>query len=142
MENNILEISLCSVNSKVKFDACAPDKPNITIDYFPPVGDGEGYTSLELLMISFASCISTALLSLLRTMRKTVTALSAHAKGVQREEHPKSLSAIDLTIILTSPDVEEADVRKALAFSEEKYCPVWAMLKGNVEIRVNFEIKQ
>lgn len=142
MNNGMLEVNLHTINDKVRFDACAPDKPAIAIDYFPPVGDGEGYTSLELLMASFASCVGTALLTLLRAMRKTVSALETEARGAQCPEHPKKLSRIDLSMVFTSPDLEEADVQKALAMAEEKYCPVWAMIKGTTEVGVTFAIKR
>ncbi len=140
---NNLEINLHTVNNKVKFVSNAENKPEIIIDYIPPIGDGEGYTSLELLLISFSSCISTALLTILRSrMHKNVASLKTNAKGIVREEHPRALSHIQLEMIFESPDVEEADVEKALTVSEEKLCPVWAMLKGNVEISVSYVIEK
>jgi putative redox protein len=36
--------------------------------------------------------------------------------------------------MLVSPDAADADVQKAIRMSEESLCPVWAMLKGSVEI--------
>lgn len=41
---------------------------------------------------------------------------------------------------MQSPDVQEADVRKAIAMSEATLCPVWDMLKGNVEIGTTVRI--
>lgn len=143
MSSNLLEVSLRTINDKVKFIASSRENPVLTVDYFPPVGGGEGYTSLELLLISFSSCLGTALLTILRNrMRKTVTALRVNAKGVQREEHPMSLSKIMLEIELESPDLERDDVDKALTVSEQRICPVWAMIKGNTEVSVNYKINQ
>jgi putative redox protein len=45
-----------------------------------------------------------------------------------------------LTINLKSPDTTEDDLKKVLKLSEETYCPVWALLKGNVEIEVKYSI--
>ena len=113
------------------------------IDYFPPIGSGEGFTSLELLMMSFTSCIGTAVLTILRAfMHKTVVSLKANAVGILKTEHPKALSHLQLKLVFESPDLEEADVQKAIASAEEKLCPVWAMLKGNVEIDVSFTIER
>jgi putative redox protein len=45
-----------------------------------------------------------------------------------------------MTIDLKSPDTSESDFNKVLKLSEETYCPVWAMLKGNVAIEVSYNI--
>lgn len=141
MSKEYLEITLRSANGKARYSAAARQNPELVVDYFPPVGTGEGYTSLELLMISFTSCISTVLVTLLRTkMQKTVTGITASAKGTVRDEHPKALSRLDAELIIASPDAAVADVERALAVSEEKLCPVWSMIKGNVEINVSFTI--
>ncbi len=141
MDKDYLEISLHTVNDKVKFVSNSRDNPEISIDYFPPIGTGEGYTSLELMIISFSSCISSTLLTILRAlMHKNVASLKINAKGFLRDQHPKALSHIQLEMTFESQDVEEADVKKALALAEEKLCPVWAMLKGNVEISVSYVI--
>jgi len=138
-----LEVDLRTVNEKVKFAAKAGDKPEISVDYFSPVGDGEGYTSLELLLVSFASCVGTTLLVVLRTyMHKNISSLSVNAKGMMREEHPRALSNIRLEMAFTSPDLEEEDIKKALVAAEEKLCPVWAMLKGNVDVELGYTVNR
>jgi len=37
-------------------------------------------------------------------------------------------------------NAQESDVQKTLAALEARLCPVWAMLKGNVEISVEYSI--
>lgn len=94
-----LEVNLRNVNEKVKFEAHAGERPKISVDYFPPVGSGEGYTSLELLLVSFGSCVGTTLLGVLRAhMHKNIVSLSVNAKGTMREEHPRKLSHIKLEL--------------------------------------------
>jgi len=51
MQINSLKTSVVLLNKKAKFSCSADNKPEIIIDYTPPVGDGEGYTSLELLLL-------------------------------------------------------------------------------------------
>lgn len=41
---------------------------------------------------------------------------------------------------IKSVDTTDEDVDKVIKLSEEMYCPVWSMLKGNVEIEVNYRI--
>ncbi len=143
MGKDYLEIHLHTVNDKVKFVSGSRDNPEITVDYFPPIGGGEGYTSLELLLISFSSCISSTLLTILRAiLHKKVDSLKAKAKGIVREEHPRAFSNIELELSFKSQDADEDDVKKAVAMAEERLCPVWAMLKGNVEINVSYTINK
>ncbi len=141
MKENKLNVRLHTIDDKVMFEAAARADSPIVIDYFPPIGTGQGYTSLELLMASFGSCLGTALLALLRNrMRKTVRGLSVEVAGEQREEHPKKIERMNVTLTLDADDLTEDDVRKMIAVSEEQVCPVWAMLKGNVEVDVAVKI--
>lgn len=58
-----LTVKLQTIDEKAMFSATARDNTQVIVDYFPPVGTGHGYTSLELFMISFGSCVSTTILS-------------------------------------------------------------------------------
>jgi putative redox protein len=136
-----LTVKLETIDDKAMFNATARENPPIVVDYFPPVGSGKGYTSLELLMISFGSCVSTTLMSILRhRMKKSVSGISADAHGTVREEHPKSLRHILLRLKIHADDVTEAEVQEALKTAENLVCPVWAMIKGNVDVNVETEI--
>ena len=75
-------------------------------------------------------------------MHKTVAALKINAKGIVREEHPKALSHIQLEMTFESQDAMTEDVKRALDAAEERLCPVWSMLKGNVEISVSFSVQK
>ncbi|HBV88159.1 MAG TPA: osmotically inducible protein OsmC [Desulfosporosinus sp.] len=128
------------VNQKVKFIGTSGSNPEVTLDYTPPIGDGEGYTSLELFLVSLASCAGTAIASLLRKMRKDVSGLKINVKGNRKEQPPTGFEKIHMEIILKSKDALESDVKKAISLSEESICPVWNMIKHNVEISSEYEI--
>ena len=138
-----LMVKLQSIDDKAMYSAMARENPAIVIDYFPPVGTGKGYTSLELLMASFASCVSTTLLSVLRYKKKKVVSdISAEVEGTVREVHPKALEHILLRLKIKAKDLTETEVRETLIVLEEKLCPVWAMIKGNVTVSVEVEISE
>jgi putative redox protein len=132
-----LTASLVLVNEKLHFNGWADLNPPVSIDYTPPLGDNLGYTSLELLLLSLSSCIGSSVLTLLRKMRKTITAFEIDSKGIRRQEHPTAFETIILDLKLSSPDTSTEELRKVISLSEESYCPVWAMMKGNVEIVIN-----
>ncbi len=129
-----VEVHATLANEKIQFAAAAGSNPPILCDYRPPLGDGAGYTGLELLLVSLAACSGTSVVSMLRKMRKTVTALAIRAKGIRRDQHPTAFEKIFLDFTLHSPDAADADLQKAVELSEQTYCPVWAMLKGNVDV--------
>lgn len=134
-------IKLETMDDKVMFRATARENPGVIIDYSPPIGTGKGYTSLELLMASYASCVSTTILTILRhKMHKTVDGVSARIEGNIRESHPKSLEHMHVALIIKAEDLTEPEVRQALKVAEEAMCPVWAMLKGNVTTDFLIEI--
>ena len=138
-----LMVKLQSIDDKAMYSATARENPAIVIDYFPPVGTGKGYTSLELLMASFGSCVSTTLLSVLRYKKKMVVSdISAEVEGTVREVHPKALEHILLRLKIKAKDLTETEVRETLIVLEEKLCPVWAMIKGNVTVSVEVEISE
>ena len=135
-----LEISVRLTNQKVQFSAVAKSNPAITVDYVPPLGDGQGYMPLELLPISLAACSGATVVTLLRKMKKTLSGLEIKAKGLRRDQHPTSFQQIFLAIIVKSKDTRDSDLQKAIQLSEESYCPVWAMLKNNVEVLSEYRI--
>ena len=137
-----LSASVRLVNDRLNFSGMVGENTPVSIDYIPPLGDGLGYTSLELLLLSLTSCIGSAMLTFLRKMNKTILACEIHAKGSRKEEHPTGFKAILIEINLKSPDVTEDDMKKVISLTEDKYCPVWSMLKGNTDIEVRFSINQ
>jgi len=137
-----LNSSIKLINDKLNFIGTVGENVPVSIDYISPLGDNLGYTSLELLLLSLTSCMGSAILTFLRKMSKTITSCEIHAKGLRNEEHPTGFKNIFVEINVKSSDVTENDMVKVIKLSEEKYCPVWSMLKGNVVIEVNFKINQ
>jgi putative redox protein len=138
--SNQLFANVSLVNDKVKFKGVSGAKSEIIMDYVPPIGNGEGYTSLELFLLSLASCSGTAVILMLKKMRKDVSGLKINIKGDRREEHPTYFKTIAMEFILESKDANANDVEKALKISEESICPVWNMIKNNVEISTSYTI--
>lgn len=130
------------INQKLKFEGEAADNPSIIIDYIPPLGDGEGYMPLQLLLISLASCSGSTVVSLLRKMGKDVSGLKVTASGERRDEHPLGFKTINLDFIIKSSDIDGTYIQKAIQLSEQTYCPVWAMLKNNVVINTTYSINK
>jgi putative redox protein len=142
MVKQVEEVTAVLTNDKVQFTGTSksnPDRP-IAFDYVPPIGDGEGYNGLELLLVSFAGCSGTSIAYLLRNMGKTISGLTVNAKGVRRDQPPIKFESISLEFILNSKDTKDTDIEKAIQLSEDSVCPVWQMVKNNVEVTAEFKI--
>ena len=135
-----LEVTVNSTNQKLGYTGVLRSHPPIPIDYIPPLGDGQGYMPLELVLMSLAACSGGTVAFLLRKMGKNISGVKVNAKGIRREQHPTSFQRIILEFILTSEDTKDSDIQKAIQLSEESVCPVWAMLKNNVDIVPEYKI--
>ena len=147
MENTIdkskeLKASVRLVNNKLKFEGLVEKNEPVSIDYISPQGDDEGYTSLELFLLSLSSCVGSSVIAFLRKMRKTVVSCEIMSDGLRKEVHPTAFSKINLQINLGSPDVNDDDMIKVIKLSEDTYCPVWSMIKGNVEVEIKYTINK
>jgi putative redox protein len=142
MSEQIEEVTIHLSNQKVQFIGISkanPDRP-INFDYKPPMGDGQGYNGLELLLMSLGGCSATAIVYLLRKMGKTISGLEVKAKGIRTEQPPIKFDKIFIEFILNSKDTKDADIRKAIQLAEKSVCPVWQMIKNNVEVIPEYKI--
>lgn len=137
-----LKTSIHLLNEKLHFEGNVTGNKPVNIDYTPPLGDNLGYTSLELFLLSLSSCIGSSVLIFLRRMNKTIKDFKIESTGRRKQEHPTGFSSISLLFIVKSPDLQNDDLDKVIKLSEEKYCPVWSMIKGNVEVTVLYEISR
>lgn len=142
MSIETMEAKVRLTNQKLRFSAAAPEKPEIITDYIAPYGDDDGYYPLEVFLVSLGTCAGGTILTLLRKFGRTVDSLEINLRGESRTEHPKSFSTIHMEISVASPDATEEDIRKATRMSEEKFCPVWAMIRGNVEVKSVFSLSK
>lgn len=134
--------SVTLVNAKLNFTGNVDGNEPVSIDYTPPLGDNLGYTSLELLLLSLTTCMGSAVLTFLRKMNTTITGCQINAKGIRREEHPTGFKKIHVEFEFKSPDLTGDAFTKVLKLAEDKYCPVWAMIKGNTEVETSYNISK
>jgi putative redox protein len=112
----------------------------VAIDFTPEGEAIDGYSPLELLLTSLAGCSSQVVVGLLKRMGQEVQGLTVHARGVKKEIHPTVLTSIELEFEFRGGRVDGASVEKAFALSEERFCPVWVMLKASVPITAKYRL--
>lgn len=139
MENLYVDFKLA--NQKVQFTAVSRTNPDrsVTMDYVPPLGDGQGFAGLELLLMSFSGCVSTAVVGLLRRSGKNIIAYEGTATGI-RQENPLALKKIVFEIKVQSDNATAEDMDKILGVASN-ISPVWLAIKNNVEIETQYSLQ-
>lgn len=138
MANLIIEIK--RTNQKVHFEGVSEANPGISIpfDFAPPLGDGNGFAGLELLLMSFTGCVSTTVVFLLGRMGKSISSYTARVEGI-RSERPLSLREIHFHIQIESGDITDTDMEDAIK-QAEAISPVWLAVKNNITVEITFEL--
>ena len=126
--------------SGMRFEGRSRSGRTVELDFAPPGGTPEGYTPLELLLASLAACSGQVVAGLLKRMGQEVAGFRVVARGVKKDIHPAVLTSVALKFEFSGGRLEPASVEKALALSEERYCPVWAMLKASVPIAAAYRL--
>ena len=73
-------------------------------------------------------------------MGKSISGLKVNAKGIRRDQPPIKFERVFLEFILNSKDTKDADIQKAIQLAEDSVCPVWQMVKNNVEVTTEYKI--
>ncbi len=136
MSENTEKITVKLIDDQVKFAGHSEARPDTSVifDYKEPIGTGNGFNGLELLLLSFSGCVATAVVFLLRKMKKDINGFSLQATGVRTTEVPVKFSTIDLEFTLRSNNTTDVELDKSIKLAEESVCPVWQMIKGNVAV--------
>jgi len=142
MENNFLNVGLKLIDKGLKFQTKAGNNPEIITDYIPPLGNNEGYMPLELFLISFGTCVSGTVLPILRKMQKDIEEYSMTVKGIRKTEHPTGFSKIIFEMFVKSKNTTVEEIEKVVKMSETTYCPIWSMLKSDIEIETKISISE
>ena len=86
-------------------------------------GQNAGFRAMELMLLSLGGCLGGAMLHVLRRMRQDVTGYEIKLEGVRDDQPPTVYRNVTLHHTITGRNVDEAAVKKALDFVEDKYCP-------------------
>ncbi|MDD3831740.1 MAG: OsmC family protein [Clostridia bacterium] len=138
MDNLVVRVK--RTDNRVHFECVSDTYPTITIpsDFAPPLGSGQGFAGLEILLISIASCVSTTVVFLLGRLDKHITSYTATAEGV-RTERPLTLKEVRLHLSIESEDITDIDMEKVIK-QAEAIAPVWQAVKNNVVVEITFEL--
>jgi len=105
-------------------------------------GSEAGSRPMELLLISLGSCTGSDVASILQKKRVPVDTMEVIVNGEREETHPKVYTKIHIEYIFYGTNMDTKDLERAIDLSQNKYCPISAMLGKACEITHSFEIKE
>ena len=109
----------------------------------PPDHGGRnlGVRPMAALLIGLGGCTSFDVMSILKKSRQAVESCEAFLEAERAESEPKVFTKIHIRFVVKGRDLKEAQVKRAIELSAEKYCSASIMLeRAGVEISHGYEI--
>lgn len=91
---------------------------------------------METLLIALGACTGSDVKSMIDKMRVPVEKFEVHLDSERETEHPKVFKWIKISYRFWGENLEQYrdKIEKAINLSQDKYCPISAMLKATVKI--------
>ena len=109
----------------------------------PPEAGGRnlGVRPMEMLLLGLGGCSSFDVVSILKKSRQAVESCEAFLEAERASEDPKVFTKIHMNFVVKGRGLKEAQVKRAVELSAEKYCSASIMLeRAGVEITHGYEI--
>ncbi len=103
-------------------------------------GRGTGMRPMELLLLGLGGCTSFDVVEMLKKSRQNIVDCVVEIDGQRSESIPKVFTDIHVHFIITGTNVKEAQVKRAINLSSEKYCSASLMLEKSANITHDYEI--
>lgn len=104
-------------------------------------GRNMGVRPMEMILLGLGGCASFDVLSILEKTRQKVTDSRVELSAERAEGVPSPFTKIHLKFVVTGTSLKEAQVKRAVELSAEKYCSASIMLEAaGVELTHSYEI--
>ena len=128
---------------EVSFKAESETGHSVQMDGPPDQGgENRGSRPMERLLMGLGGCASFDVLSMLKKGRQQVTGCVAELEAERADAVPAVFTRIHLSFVVTGHDLKEAQVKRAVSLSAEKYCSASIMMeKAGVEVTHSYRIE-
>ncbi len=104
-------------------------------------GRNMGVRPMEMLLLGLGGCASFDVMSMLTKSRQQVTDCRTEVEAERVDAVPAVFSKIHLRFLVTGINLKEAQVKRAVELSAEKYCSASIMLgAAGVEMSHSYEL--
>ncbi|MCW8194439.1 OsmC family protein [Proteobacteria bacterium 005FR1] len=106
-------------------------------------GRNMGVRPMEMLLLGLGGCASFDVMSILQKSRQQVRDCRVEIQATRADAVPAVFEKIEMVFIVEGKNLKEAQVKRAVELSAEKYCSASIMLEAaGVEIRHRYEVKE
>jgi putative redox protein len=98
-----------------------------------------GPSPVQALAFALAGCMGMDVVHVLRKGRHDLRGLGIELTAERAEDDPHRILAVDMRFAVTG-DVPDAQVRRALDLSHEKYCSVWHSMRQDIRMKTSFTV--
>lgn len=106
-------------------------------------GRNMGVRPMEMLLLGLGGCASFDIVSILQKARQKIVGCRAELKAERAEGVPSPFTKIHIQFVVSGSDLKDAQVKRAVELSAEKYCSASIMLQAaGVEMSHGYEIEQ
>lgn len=124
-------------NDAINFEAVTETGNKIIMDSEQRLGA----KPMEMVLIGLGGCASYDVVSILQKSRQAVSDVRCELSANRADSIPAVFTDIHLHFVVTGQDIKDAQVKKAVELSAEKYCSATRMLEnGGVNITHDYEI--
>lgn len=109
----------------------------------PPEAGGRnmGVRPMETVLIGLGGCASYDVVSILKKARQDIRDVHTLLEAERADTEPKVFTRIHVRFVVSGKGLKEAQVKRAVALSAEKYCSASIMLgRAGVDISHDYEI--
>ena len=104
-------------------------------------GRNMGVRPMEMLLLGMGGCASFDVVSMLKKSRQQVVDCSAELEAERADAVPAVFTAIHIKFVVSGYNLKDAQVKRAVELSAEKYCSASIMLsKADVTITHSYEL--
>ena len=124
-------------NDTINFEAMTEGGNTIIMDS----NEKLGAKPMEMVLMGLGGCASYDVVSILQKSRQAISDVQCQLTANRADTIPAVFTDIHLHFVVTGRDIKEAQVKKAVELSAEKYCSASRMLEnGGVNITHDYEI--
>jgi len=96
---------------------------------------------MEMVLVGLGGCSAFDVVEILKKSRQLIQGCELEIEAERADAIPAVFTDIHLHFIVTGADLSGKQIQRAVDLSMEKYCSVVEMLRNNVNITHDYEIK-
>lgn len=110
----------------------------------PPESGGRnlGIRPMEMLLLGMGGCTAFDVVSVLKKSRQEIFDVDVALSADRAKDEPKVFTRIHAHFIVRGRNIKEAQVKRAIELSAEKYCSASIMLGKTAKITHDYEIQE